>query len=428
MIRALGDWQWRAEDRLGGGGYASVYRGRGEGLDDCAVKVYDNPHYANTFEREVAALRSLEGCRSVVRLYDYGRDAEGRLCVVTERVAGERLDQHIRRHGPLDPARVEQLLRGLLKLLGQVHGRGWLHKDIKASNILVDGDRFTLLDWGVAARRGDGRYETIRAKREFVAPECYYGRHDYATDLYSLAWLGVYAATGALPYRFAEVHDADYRVAAHCMERPALPSGVPPQLRNLLLGWLAKRPEARPVGYDLDELLVQLPREEPAYFDDLEFCQLQFECGWLHRAARHGVPYAQLHYANRLFDAGRLREARYWLERAWSAGYAQAGYRLARRLAEGDEKAGQRAERVLRRAAQMGHGAARYRLGRALLDTAPEEAEQWLRLAADDGERRAHYALYRLLAKRPGAEEEAARYRSLAADRGDPRLSSTGDR
>ena len=158
MIPNLGNWRWRPEERLGAGGYATVYLGDGEGHSGCAVKVYDNPHYANTFEREVSALQALRGCEGVVELVDFGRDAEGRLCVVTERVPGERLDRHIRDHGPLDSDQLERLIGGLLRLLAEVHRRGWLHKDIKASNILMDGERFTLLDWGVAAPHGDGRY------------------------------------------------------------------------------------------------------------------------------------------------------------------------------------------------------------------------------------------------------------------------------
>lgn len=419
MIPNLGNWRWRPEERLGAGGYATVYLGDGEGRSGCAVKVYDNPHYANTFEREVAALQALRGCEGVVELVDFGRDAEGRLCVVTERVPGERLDRHIRDHGPLDADQLERLIGGLLRVLAEVHRRGWLHKDIKASNILMEGDRFTLLDWGVAAPRGDGRYERIHAKREFVAPECFYGRHDFASDFYSIAWLAVYAASGALPYHFGGVHDPDYRVVAHCMERPRLPSGVPERLRGLLLGWLAKHPRARPVGYDLDELIMHHPSEGAESFDHFEFRQLQFECAWIHRAARFGVPYAQLAYAQRLLLEKREREARYWLEQAWEGRYSRAGYRLARVLARGGEGSRKRSERLMRRLAEAGHGGAQYRLGLRLIEELPEEAERWLKAAADGGERRAQKALYRLLEGESGRREEAAHYRVLAAERGD---------
>ncbi|GAB6043522.1 Sel1-like repeat-containing protein kinase family protein [Endothiovibrio diazotrophicus] len=420
MIRRLGPWPWTPGERLGGGGYAAVYGAPGEGH---AVKVYHDPHHANTFQREVAALGALQGAPGVAELLDYGRDAAGRLCIVTERLAGERLDRRLRRAGTLDGDGVARLLEGLLPLLAEVHRRGWLHKDVKASNVLVDGERFTLLDWGVAEPLGDGHAEPIRAKQEFVAPECFYGEHDPSGDLYALAWLAVQAASGALPYHFAEVHDADYRVAAHCMERVELPPAVPAALRPLLLGWLAKSPAERPVGYELTALLAH-PSAEPDPFEHLDFRQLAFECGWLHRAARYGVPYAQYHYGRRLLDAGREREALYWLEGARESGYRMAGYRLARHWEAGEEPARQRARALLRELAEAGHGAARYRLGRALLEEAPVEAERWLRLAAEAGERRAQYRLARLLEGRPAEAEEAARFRAMAADRGDPRLPS----
>jgi serine/threonine protein kinase len=86
------------------------------------------------------------------------------------------------------------------------HSRGLLHKDIKASTSSWMA-RFTLLDWGRRSAHADG---TI-AKQDFVAPECYWGDHDFATDFYSLGWLAVYALSGGLPYHFAAIPDLDYR-------------------------------------------------------------------------------------------------------------------------------------------------------------------------------------------------------------------------
>ena len=56
------------------------------------------------------------------------------------------------------------------------------------------------------------------------------------------------------------------------------------------------------------------------------------------------------------------------------------------------------------------------------VEASPGEAERWLRLAADEGERRAQYALYQLLERDGERLEEAERYRAMAADRGDPRV------
>jgi serine/threonine protein kinase len=365
MIPVLQGWRWTEAERLGGGGYAQAYRCRHPDFpeDEYAVKVFDNPDFVKTFAREVQVLQALTDCPGTPALVAHGRDEAGRLCIVTTFAPGIRLDRHLRRDGTLTPAQTLELLRQLLAALACAHGRGWLHKDVKASNILMDGERFTLLDWGVAAPRGDGRMETIRAKQDFVAPECYWGRHDFATDFYSLGWLAVQVLSGALPYHFAEVRDADYRVAAHCMERPVLPEGIPAPLRSLILNWLDKEPARRLVGYDLDALLEAAPGREPDDHAWLDFRQIRHECAFLHRAARHGVPYAQYHYALRLRREGRGKEALYWLEKARAAGYVEAGYRLARILMKKDDEAARRqAAELLRAAAQAGHDGAQRRL------------------------------------------------------------------
>ncbi len=416
MIPPLEGWEWSAEERLGGGGYAQAYRSRDGGH---AVKIFDDPYYVNTFDREVRTLQWLQDCPGTPPLADYGRNREGRLCIVTEFAAGARLDRYVRAQGALSPEQTLAMLEQLLAVLACAHGKGLLHKDIKASNILIDGGRFTLLDWGVAESLGSGRAETIRAKQEYVAPECYYGEHGFASDFYSLGWLAVYVLSGALPYHFDEERDPGYRVAAHCMERPVLPEGIPPPLRSLILNWLDKDPARRLAGYDLEALLEAAPGREMETCDYLDFRQIRHECGFLHRAARHGVPYAQHYYALRLRrEGGRGEEAVYWLERACRAGYAEAGYMLAKLLAKGGEEARRRSGELMREAALKGKSGAQFRLGIALLREGDGNGAAWLRRAADGGHARAQYELGRLLEKENGKRQESAAYLAQAAERG----------
>ncbi|WP_328513152.1 sel1 repeat family protein [Streptomyces mirabilis] len=103
---------------------------------------------------------------------------------------------------------------------------------------------------------------------------------------------------------------------------------------------------------------------------------------WFHDAAEAGESDAMYRLAELL--TGRLADqARHWYRRAAEAGHLQAMYAMGTTGDDLEER-----DRWLRRAAQSGHVDAKLELGRALRDRdLPQEAEHWLRAAAeDDGE------------------------------------------
>ncbi|MDK9725853.1 MAG: Sel1-like repeat-containing protein kinase family protein [Sterolibacteriaceae bacterium MAG5] len=424
MMRRLGEWT-RAE-RLGGGGYAQVFRARhGNRPDEAALKVFDDPSYVNTYEREVASLMAMDGAAGTPRLLDHGRDGDGNLCIAMTLAPGRRLDRLIAGGTRLASDSLAALVRQMLAVLAVAHGRGLLHKDIKTSNLLADGERFTLIDWGVAEPVGDGSAESIRAKQDIVAPECYYGRHGVPTDFYALGWLVVHAATGELPYGFAANRERDYRVAAHCLERPELPAGLPAEWRALVGHWIAKAPAERLIGYDLDELLARAAAIPPAASPGLmDRRNMGRSSAYLRQAAEAGVPYAQYELALRALKDGGREEAMHWLERAAGLGYGRAAGRLAAVLLDGGDAAElPRARELLLTAGTRGNTDACYRLGMLLREAGEAEAAAgWLRRAADAGHRSAQYRYARLMdLKTESGRALAAKYFDAAAERGHPR-------
>ncbi|MCK2096966.1 serine/threonine protein kinase [Thauera aromatica] len=387
-MRRLGTWT--PDRRLGGGGYAEAFLCHGPAAPDgAALKVFIDPTHVNTFEREIAALMLVDGGGGTPRLLDHGRDDGGRLCIVTELAPGVRLDRRLRDAGPLPAAVLPAMVRQILATLAVAHDRELLHKDIKASNLLMDGERFVLIDWGVSEPFGDGRAETIRAKQDVVAPECYYGRHGPATDFYALGWLIVHAATAAQPYRFDAIHDPDYRVVAHCLERAELPPTLPAEWRPLVANWIGKRPENRLIGYDLDLLLASAAGAR-CDAGAIDWRNVGRNTGFLRQAAEAGVPWAQHELGQRALQAGARAQALYWLEQAADAGYARAACRLALALADGE-----RSRAWLADAARAGNAEACYRLARRLLaEGKAQDAAALLKAAAKRGHRKAqhHYA------------------------------------
>src|ERR1700757_2471532 len=81
---------------------------------------------------------------------------EGRTILVLKDPGGEPLGLVLERNlgPPLDLTRVLHIAVGLAAALGQVHGRGLIHKDIQPANVLVDdAGNVGLTGFGISSRR-----------------------------------------------------------------------------------------------------------------------------------------------------------------------------------------------------------------------------------------------------------------------------------
>jgi serine/threonine protein kinase len=110
------------------------------------------------FLQEARTLAKLDGAPAIVRVFDF-LEANGTAYMVMALLDGESLEQRLRRDGCLSQPAIERLLYPLLDGLAAVHAAGFLHRDIKPDNIMLDAksaptDRFRRL--ARAAGRRDG--------------------------------------------------------------------------------------------------------------------------------------------------------------------------------------------------------------------------------------------------------------------------------
>ena len=124
--------------------------------------------------------------------------------LVTELVAGDNLEEHVRERGPLDAEELLDLAEGLRDTLVAVHGAGVVHRDLKPSNVIVGDDGPVLIDFGIAQAADDSRLTAeglVMGTPGYLAPELLDGDEpDDASDFWGWAAVLAFAATGRAPF------------------------------------------------------------------------------------------------------------------------------------------------------------------------------------------------------------------------------------
>ena len=210
---------YRVVRRVGAGGMGTVYLARTlkerRGLPagtEVALKVL-HPHLAESrdllrrFQREAGLGLTIRHPR-VVATYDVGSERVGAQTIhylVMELLTCRTLRQAIDEDGPFSDERVVSVGRQLAEALAEVHAHGVIHRDIKPTNVFLDGDRVKLADLGLS-RLLEPTTEisipgTILGSAGYAAPEQMDGDGgSKASDLYSVGVLMYELASGRNPF------------------------------------------------------------------------------------------------------------------------------------------------------------------------------------------------------------------------------------
>ena len=251
--RRLGPYEIRT--KLGEGGMGAVYKAYDPSLErEVAVKILPpefarDRSYIQRFEREARALARLRH-PNLVHIYAVGQE-DGIHYFAMEFIEGETLSDYLRRRGRLPQEEALRLASQVLSALHAIHRLGITHRDIKASNIMIDRDgRAVLMDFGLMKDRSQEGLTTVGAvlgTPEYMSPEQAEGAEvTPLSDIYSFGVLIYEMLAGRLPFLGTSVIAV---LKAHLEEPPPnlakIRPDIPAGLVRIVHRALAKKPQDR---------------------------------------------------------------------------------------------------------------------------------------------------------------------------------------
>jgi predicted esterase len=201
--------KYRIVEEIGRGGMGVVYRAediklkRSVALKFLPPHLMDSPELKERFLIEAQAAAALSHPNICV-IHEVG-ESEDRPYIAMEYVEGETLRDRIRK-GPINTEEALNIITQVAAGLGEAHGKGIIHRDIKSANIMVsEKGQAKVMDFGLAKLRGGSsltKSQTTLGTVAYMSPEQASGDEvDQRTDLWSLGVVLYEMLTGGLPFR-----------------------------------------------------------------------------------------------------------------------------------------------------------------------------------------------------------------------------------
>ena len=204
--------KFRLTRRLGTGGMGSVYLARDVGLErDVAVKTLVGVSVPRLMGLKPEAWAMATVAHPAVAQI-YGVESwRGRPFLVVEFLAGGTLADRLRR-GPVPAPRAVSVTGNLADALAELHRAGYLHGDIKPSNIgFTANGSPKLLDFGLARRTNDAT--VVGGTLRYLSPEVLEGRPaGEADDVWALCVVLYEMASGRYPFEGTGIDEVTDRI------------------------------------------------------------------------------------------------------------------------------------------------------------------------------------------------------------------------
>jgi tRNA A-37 threonylcarbamoyl transferase component Bud32 len=291
--------RYRIEALLSQGAYGQVYLAHDVTLQRaCVVKKMIVPEdlspdevqeLQESFKHEAHLLASLNhpGHPSIPEIFDFFLDASGNYLVM-KYIEGESVQQRLERSGgQLSWQEAVGHILQVCDALDYLHGHQpepVIHRDIKPTNILIDGGgRVWLVDYGTAQASTGGQdgdcsgLSGLGGTPGYTPLEQWLMKARKTSDIYALGATLHYLVTGRNPAEpFRDRFDLEMIEANHgrfprvCELNPSLPPALETAIAGALRPDPDRRPTARQWGEELAKLLPRRIAAEPFTFVDGE--------------------------------------------------------------------------------------------------------------------------------------------------------------
>ncbi len=276
--------RYRIVQEIARGGFATIYLAEttiDEEITNVALKVLD-PREENKgdmaklikrFEREAETVAELDH-PNIIPIYDSGRSETGRggepaLYIAMKYIPNGTLSRKMREEGPLRRDEAVAIIKQVAAALTYAHERGIIHRDVKPTNILLDGDgdtdtdddkpsRPVLTDFGLVKRidKNDPSFTTRPlGTSRYMAPEQLAPKRwkmptsSPATDIYALGITFFEMLAGRHPFETDSDHEmtSPEFITRHLSDDPL------PRLSSVMPS----------VGLFFDDVLIKATAKEP---------------------------------------------------------------------------------------------------------------------------------------------------------------------
>ena len=267
-VRKLGPFT--VDKEIWKGSHSAVYLARDtRDQSPVALKVlYPQPDcpletQKKNMEAEAGRLRALNH-PNIISLRQRGI-ADGLPYLSFPYVEGQSLDHALSAKTIAMPEMLQIMVK-VCRALGHAHSRGFLHRDLKPRNILIDAkNEPVVLDWGLSWKKGDKAergVQNIVGTPAYMSPEQARGEEEHlteATDVYSLGAILYHVVTEKPPFEA----DTSWKTMQMAMSLPPHPPSqmrttVDLRVERVILACLQKEPEKR--YCDANELADDLQR------------------------------------------------------------------------------------------------------------------------------------------------------------------------
>jgi calcium-dependent protein kinase len=196
------------QEKLGSGGYSSVYRCTDHVGVRYACKVLPiKENKRSRVQQEIEILTLLRDTTKVIKLVEACEDIQS-FYIIQEWCKGGDIKDYLGTKDMYGENTVASIVRGTLRGLYHIHKKGIIHMDIKGPNILfadkTDDAEIKLVDFGAAIINNTGK-DTIETNGIvgtpwFISPEALGHTVSYKSDIWSVGVLAYQLLSGRMPF------------------------------------------------------------------------------------------------------------------------------------------------------------------------------------------------------------------------------------